>query len=242
MSTPDATAGQPGSASLSDPTYWWYRARSQLLETMHGPFLGTPERVLDVGSADGPSVGWMTGPYLRVTLDLHAAGLAPGRSVRGQATALPFASDTFDVVSAFDVVEHCLDDQLVVTELVRVLAPGGHLLLSVPAYQWAWSEHDVRAGHHRRYTRPQIRSLVASTGVRIERASYAFAAVFPFFLAERAGRRFRRGSATGPRLTPVSAPLEKVLLRLCSMESRYLRRFDLGFGSSVLVAATKPHQ
>lgn len=239
MSTPDTGVSQPGSASLTDPTYWWYRARAQLLEAVHGPFLGTPARTLDVGSADGPSNGWMAGPYLQVTLDIYSAGLAPGQSVRGSATALPFASDSFDVVSAFDVVEHCADDKLVLSELVRVLAPGGRLLLSVPAYQWVWSDLDVRAGHVRRYTRPQISALVEETGVRLERTSYAFGAVFPFFLAERAGRRLRNGARAQRRLTAVSPPTEKVLLGLCAMESRYLRRFDLGFGSSVLVAATK---
>jgi len=242
VSTPEAEVGQPGSASLIDPTYWWYRARSQLLEAVHGAFLGNPHRALDVGSADGPSVGWMAGPYLQVTLDIYAAGLVPGQSVRGSATALPFASNTFDVVSAFDVVEHCADDELAVNELVRVLAPGGRLLLSVPAYQWAWSDHDVRAGHHRRYTKPQIRELVEATGLRIERSSHAFGAVFPFFLAERAGRRFLGRSGAETRLTPVPGAMEKVLLGLCAMESRYLRRFDLGFGSSVLVAATKLHE
>ena len=74
-------------------------------------------------------------------------------------------------------------------------APGGRLLVSVPAYQWAWSQHDVRAGHHRRYTRPRIVAAIERAGLRVERATYAFAAVFPLFAAERVLRRAAPGAA-----------------------------------------------
>ena len=57
--------------------------------------------------------------------------------------ALPFADDSFEVVGAFDVLEHCDPEDLALAELRRVLQPGGRLLLSIPAYDWAWSDHDV---------------------------------------------------------------------------------------------------
>ena len=132
------TNAQPGSSSLDAPDYWWYRARSQLLETVLGDFLGSPLRVLDVGSADGPSVRWMRGDHRQVSLDLFPEGLRPGEGVCGSASALPFRDEAFDVVAAFDVVEHCEDDAQAMAEIVRVLRPGGRVLLSVPAYSWAW--------------------------------------------------------------------------------------------------------
>ena len=233
---------QRGSSSLREPDYWWYRARAALLESVLGHYLGDPERVLDVGSADGPSVGWMKQAGRRFTLDIHPGGLVPGEGVCGTATALPFRDETFDVVAAFDVVEHCEDEALAVSELGRVLRPGGRLLLSVPAYMWAWSDHDVRAGHYRRYTRPRIVRAVDRSGLVVERATYAFAAVFPFFAAERAMRkvRERRGGAPPSGLTPVSPSLDRVLTSLSRAESRVLPRLDLPFGSSVFVAAVKP--
>jgi SAM-dependent methyltransferase len=233
---------QRGSASLREPDYWWYRARAALLESVLGRYLGQPERVLDVGSADGPSVGWMTKAGRRFTLDIHPEGLMPGEGVCGTATALPFGDETFDVVAAFDVVEHCEDEALAVSELGRVLRPGGRLLLSVPAYQWAWSDHDVRAGHYRRYTRRRIVRAVDQSGLVVERATYAFTGVFPFFVAERVVRkaRERRGGPPTARLTPVSPRMDRLLTSLSRAESRVLPRRDLPFGSSVFLAALKP--
>jgi SAM-dependent methyltransferase len=128
---------QPGSSSLRHEGYWWHRARTDLLAAVMAPHLATPSRTLDVGSADAPSVGWMRGEQQHVSLDLFPDGLRPGEGVVGSATELPFGDGTFDVVSAFDVVEHCADDARAVSELQRVLVPGGRMLLSVPAYQWA---------------------------------------------------------------------------------------------------------
>jgi SAM-dependent methyltransferase len=235
------TVVQRGSSSLQQPDYWWYRARTELLEAALGAHLGRPRRVLDVGSADGPSVGWMRRHGRRVALDLHPQGLAPGEGVCGSATALPFPDATFDVVAAFDVVEHCEPEELAVAELARVLAPGGRLLLSVPAYQWAWSDHDVRAGHHRRYTRRRIVRAVEDAGLEVQRATYGFAAVFPFFLAERVQRRLR--GPAGPedsRLPSVPPVLDRLLRALCRVDRWLLRRRDLPFGSSVFVAAVRP--
>jgi SAM-dependent methyltransferase len=162
--------------------------------------------------------------------------------VCGTATALPFRDRAFDVVGAFDVVEHCADERRAVAELCRVLRPGGRLLLSVPAYRWAWSDHDVRAGHYRRYTRPRIVEVVADAGLVVDRATYAFAAVFPLFVAERLMRkaRERTGRAAPTGLTPVSPRLDRVLTALSRAEARVLPRRDLPFGSSVVLAAVKP--
>jgi SAM-dependent methyltransferase len=233
---------QPGSSSLGQPDYWWFRARTDLLHVVFGPYLGAPRRTLDVGSADAPSVGWMRGDHPSVTLDLFPDGLVPGEGVCGSAEALPFADGAFDVVAAFDVVEHCEDDALAVSELARVLAPGGRMLLSVPAYQWAWSDHDVRAGHHRRYTRRRLERVVAGAGLSIARSTYAFGAVFPLFVAERARRRMQGGAAkhSASRLPAVSPRADKVLMGLSGVDRRLLRKRDLPFGSSIFLAAVKP--
>jgi SAM-dependent methyltransferase len=217
-----------------------------MLRTVLGRYVGTPQRVLDVGSADGPSVGWLTAPS-KVSLDLDPRGLRPPGGVCGSVLALPFADAAFEVVGAFDVLEHCEPEGAALAELHRVLVPGGRLLVSVPAYQWAWTDHDVANGHHRRYTRARATTALRDAGFEVERATYGFAAVFPAFAAERAVRavrhRLRRARHDGPAdivdVPPVGPTLERLLLGLCRWDERVLAARDLPFGSSVFLAAVK---
>ena len=167
--------GSGGSPSIDLPDYWWYRVRAELLRRVFEPYVGAPEHVLDVGSADGPSVDWLEGHGRRTALDVDPRGLKPG-DVCGSALALPFRDACFDVVAAFDVVEHVPDEDGILAELARVLRPGGRLLISVPAYQWAWSGHDVANGHFRRYTRPRAVAAVALSLV----LTYAGHSLFSF--------------------------------------------------------------
>jgi SAM-dependent methyltransferase len=235
-----------GSPSIAQPDYWWYRVRASMLRTVVGPYVPGDADVLDVGSADGPSVGWLTG-MRKVTVDIDPRGLTPGAGVCASALALPFADASFDVVSAFDVIEHCEPEAVVMSELVRVLRPGGALLLSVPAYQWAWSSHDDLNGHHRRYTQSRVVAAAQRSGLVIERATYAFTTTFPFFAAERLARRTvqrlsRQGAAPADvaPLPSIPAVLDRALEALGRVDVRLLRRWDLPFGSSVVVAARKP--
>jgi SAM-dependent methyltransferase len=234
-----------GSPSIEQPYYWWYRARSDLLRTVLGPYVGTPERLLDVGSADGPSVGWLTAPQ-KFSLDLDPRGLRPPSGICGSVLALPFADASFEVVSAFDVLEHCEPEDVALGELHRVLEPGGRLLVSVPAYEWAWSDHDVANGHHRRYTRGRAVGAVRRAGFDVRRATYGFGAVFPLFAAERLLRRVRHRlhpATAGPAdivdVPEIGPSVERVLLGLCRWDDRLLRRRDLPFGSSVFIVAVK---
>ncbi len=236
------TAGSP---SLNAPEYWWYTARARLLQTVLEPYAAGARRVLDVGSADGPSVGWLAASDLKVAMDIDPRGLVPG-GVCGSATALPFADASFDVVAAFDVIEHCAPEALALSEAARVLAPGGVFLMSVPAYQWAWTGFDDANHHHRRYTRRRAVDAVTGAGLRVERATYAFGATFPAFAADRLRRRLseRRvgtpvSSRTEPELPQVNPLVERALLRATRVDERVLRTRDLPFGSSVVVAARR---
>lgn len=236
------TSAHGGSASIVAPTYWWYRARTALLREVLEEYVDLGGRILDVGSADGPSVAWLRGGDRHVSLDLDPRGLGAD-GVCGSALALPFEDEAFDVVAAFDVIEHCDPERAVIDELARVLRPGGRLLVSVPAYQWAWTDFDDQNGHHRRYTRARAVSAIEGSGLTVQRATYAFTSVFPFFVAERLARRVRPSSrevADVVSLPRVPKPVEAVLMGLSRIDRTLLARTDLPFGSSVVVAASKP--
>lgn len=236
-----------GSPSIEHPDYWWYRVRAELLRIALDRFVGAPGRVLDVGSADGPSVGWLHGRGVRVALDVDPRGLMPG-DVCASAMELPFADGSFDVVAAFDVIEHCSDDLKALAEIHRTLAPGGRFLMSVPAYQWAWTNFDVQNEHHRRYTRKRVVTAVEDTGFEVLRATYMFAGTLPFFAADRLVTRVReRGGRAAPELAPGEVPrlpdpgplVTKILTGASRLDARALAKVDLPAGSSVVVAARK---
>lgn len=231
---------QPQSPSMVQPDYWWYRGRSEMLQAIVEPELGDPRLVLDVGSADGPSVSWMRGRGKRVAIDLDREALGPG-DVSGSALQLPFRDESFDVVTAFDVLEHCEPETQAMSELARVLEPGGRIFLAVPAYQWAWTSFDRDIGHYRRYTRGRLIAAIEGMKLTVERATYMFAGTFPIFAIDRLSRKVRHidqsRTTTLPR-TP--ALVERMLLGLCRADRRLLTTCDLPFGSSVMAIARKP--
>ena len=224
------------SGSLANREYWWYRARRELFLTVFAPLVDPGSRILEIGSADGPSVEWLASLGDRIATDLDPTGLAPG-DVCASATALPFPAATFDVVGAFDVVEHVPDEATVFAELRRILRPGGVLLISVPAYQWAWTELDDLAGHHRRYTRPRLTRAATDADFEVIRSTHAFAASFPFFAADRLRARVTGRSPERPADSKLPARAEELLSRLAAWDRNRLARHDLPFGSSILLAA-----
>ena len=113
--------------------------------------------------------------------------------IEGSVLEMPFADDSFDLAVSLDVIEHLEDDLAALRELRRVVAPGGALLVTVPAYQWLWSGHDEINHHHRRYTR---RSLLARrrsrpAGSRV-RTTYFNSLLLPVAIVLRVLDRFSR--------------------------------------------------
>jgi len=235
--------GHGGSPSIAVSDYWWYVARADLLEATLRSHVEGAGLALDLGSADGPSAAWFRESAQRtVSLDIDPRGLG-NDGVCGSALALPFEDGAFDAVSAFDVIEHCEPEATALAEVRRVLGPGGRFVMSVPAYEWAWTDHDVANGHHRRYTRARAVAAVERAGFSVQRATYGFAAVFPMFAAERLARRVSRRHSNGPAdivaIPQVPAPLNRMLLGLSRVDAKVLATRDLPFGSSVFLAATR---
>jgi SAM-dependent methyltransferase len=157
-------------AALED-AHWWYRERRHLLARAINGL--APGRAMDVGAAGGGNTrvlraaGWSV-----AALEYGADGAAVAAErqlpvLRGDATALPVGDDTLDLVVAFDVLEHILDDDAAVAEVLRVLRPGGRFLIAVPADPRLWSEHDVAVDHVRRYTRATLRQVLERGGFEV---------------------------------------------------------------------------
>lgn len=237
-----------GSPSIHNPDYWWFTARSKILENALTAYVNSTDKVLDVGSADGPSAAWLKAKADTISMDMDPRGLDE-HGVVGSVMDIPFADATFDVVSAFDVIEHCSDEALALAEVNRVLKPGGLFLMSVPAYEWAWTSHDTLNDHHRRYNKVRVRRALLQADLEIVRATYFFASVFPFFAADRLRTRVKERRspfvklATGetPPLPTVKPAVSRLLTNLSKIDETLIGARDLPFGSSVLAVGRKPN-
>jgi SAM-dependent methyltransferase len=154
--------------------HWWYKERRAVLDTLLTR-LASPGTALDIGAACGGNTrvlqkhGWQA-----TALDFSATGPQICRqrgvpAIRGDATRLPFASTSLDLVVAYDVLEHIDNDVAVVKEVHRVLKPGGHFLVAVPADPDLWSAHDRAVGHCRRYTPESLDSVISGNHFEIRR-------------------------------------------------------------------------
>lgn len=158
-------------AALEDK-HWWYKERRHLLaEMLKGR---TPGRALDIGAAGGGNTrvlrdhGWDASP-----LEYGAPGAEVARErglavMRADATLLPLADASLDLVVAFDVLEHLDDDDACVREVARVLKPGGTFLVAVPCDPKLWSAHDDAVDHVRRYTRTTLHDVLSQDGLHVE--------------------------------------------------------------------------
>jgi SAM-dependent methyltransferase len=163
------------------------------------------------------------------------------RVMRASATELPFESESFDLVTALDIVEHLDDDVKGLAEIRRVLKPGAPAVILVPAFQSLWGPNDDQSGHKRRYRLKELRAAVEKVGLRVERISYAnFAMFIPIWLGRKILTMLGRAEQAENR---INHPLiNNLLAKIFSSEAGWLRRHSLPFGVSIICVARKAEQ
>ena len=179
--------------------HWWYAGRRKVLDGAIAA-LGLPAhaRILDAGCGSGRNMvelarfGAVTGVELSDTSVALARARNAGEVVEGSVLEMPFATDSFDLAVSLDVIEHLEDDLGALRELRRTVAPGGQLLVTVPAYQWLWSGHDEINHHHRRYTRRSLQRAAEQAGWRQTRTTYFNSLLLPAAILLRVLDRFSR--------------------------------------------------
>lgn len=177
----------------AEDRHWWYRGRRRVLDVALRSLVSAPgTRVLDAGCGSGRNMVDLQhlGPVTGIELSPPSVQVARARNVgevvEGSVLEMPFADSSFQLAVSLDVIEHLEDDIGALRELRRVVAPGGRLLVTVPAYQWLWSRHDVINHHHRRYSRTTLVRAAESAGWRAERTTHFNSLLLPLAIAMRA--------------------------------------------------------
>jgi SAM-dependent methyltransferase len=218
-----------------DEQHWWYRGRRQIIRAELDQLpLPSDAWILDAGCGSGRTLEELVdyGTVAGLELNPDAAEVARDRGCGevqvGRLEELPWRSDSFDLITCLDVIEHVPDDRTALRELRRVSKPGGWLLATVPAYQALWSYHDEANHHYRRYERATLRGAVTDAGWRLERMTSFNTLLFgPAAAVRLAQRRLRRnGTADSEHFDLHLGPawLNGMLERPLRAEANWLRR------------------
>ena len=231
-----------------EQSHWWHIGRRKILasfvEDICRRVTDRRPRILDVGCGTGANLIMLSKYGDAEGVDISEDALAFCRErgldkVRlGAGEALPYEDATFDLVTAFDVVEHMDDDLAGLSEMQRVLRPGGRALLFVPTFMFLWGVQDDVSHHRRRYRLPHLRRVLEQAGFEIERTTYAN---ITFFLPILLMRKLMRltGIKTESENNINVPALNGVLGRMFGAESWFLRYMNLPFGVSGLCVAKK---
>lgn len=225
-----------------DRRHWYFRGRlAVLLAVLERALPPRPQRLLDLGCGTGNVLQALGrfGEAIGVERDpeLRAVGQAAGLDIRAGTLPddVPVPDGWADGVCLLDVIEHLDDDVAGVRAAARAARPGGVVLITVPAYAWLWSGHDVMLGHRRRYTARQLRAVLTAAGVRVQHVGYFNTVLFPAIAAVRLAKRL--GGGGGHDIYRPPALVNEALTRLFAIERHVALRPGLPFGSSLLAVA-----
>lgn len=233
-------------ASLSalESGYWWYLARVAWAKRLVGTWYEKqPARTLsyvDLGCGTGGFAKALSGAFrfsdvILVDGDPNALKriqFSEARIVAAELNANLSLPVSPSLITLMDVIEHVDDDRGLVKRAANLLAPGGMLLISVPAHPLLFSQWDVHLGHKRRYTRAALASVVKESGLKIQ----TLRPMWSFLFAAGLVRKFKAQSADHLEFPPVAPWLNQTLLKLSDVEWGLPA---LPFGTSWILSAEK---
>jgi SAM-dependent methyltransferase len=228
-----------------DDRHWWYRGRRRILAELirREGHLPRHAQILEIGCGTGHNLA-MLGEFGHVDaleLDDEARALSEKRLGRKiMRSPLPELSEVpdrhYDLIGAFDVIEHIDDDAAAVAAIATKLKPGGKFMIAVPAHRWMWTAHDVVNHHKRRYSKRTLKALIENSPMRLDKIGYFNSLLFPLALAERAVSKLRGRDSADVKLPP--APLNAALERVFAAERYVVGRLPLPPGLSLFAVAS----
>jgi len=236
--------------------HWWFRARLEIIESLlQKKILDSGKekiKILNAGVATGATTtmlekyGEVTSleydkdccEFLKTNLNMEV--------INGSLTELPFQDDTYDLVCAFDVIEHIEDDSTAVSEIRRVLKQDGFIYLTVPAFNFLWSHHDDVNHHFRRYTIGNLSQVVSKNKFNLKHKTYFNSILFPpIFLMRMFSKllpKKKQDDSTGSdfELFKTSGLINKIFFWLFRKERWFLsKNIRFPFGVSLLLIGKK---
>lgn len=227
---------------------WWFVSRRELVisHLVRNIRVKNPV-ILDIGCGTGATARMLKEHGEVVGLDFSQLALNACESrgitnlIHGSATSIPLADNSVDVIVATDILEHLDGDELALAEFRRILKPGGLAIISVPAYEFLWSDHDEALMHKRRYTSKQLSERIGKAGLRRRYQGYALSFLFPLALMRLLKKKSKDKNEV-PEAQHVDLPawINQCLIRFQRIENRVFHWGSLPWGLSVISVVEKP--
>ena len=223
-----------------DSRHWWYRARREVLAKLIERKVKPPPNasILEIGCGTGHNLSMLAhfGHVEATEMDAAARTVAAQRLGRPVSSArLPeldgVPEGSFDLVALLDVLEHVDDDRAALRSIARRLKPGGSILITVPAFPWMWSAHDVANHHRRRYTKKTLRAALGDAGLTPTFTGYFNSILFPAAAAARLAGRLTSKEGSDGNLPP--RPVNSLFESLFRLERHAIGRLPLSPGVSI---------
>jgi ubiquinone/menaquinone biosynthesis C-methylase UbiE len=205
-------------------------------------------RILDCGCGTGHNLAMLRRYAAAFGIDLTYSGLQYGQRhgerllAQASATELPFGDRVFDIVTSFDVI-YALNERraaAALTEMYRVMRPGGYLVLNVAALPVLRGNHSMLGGEVQRYTRPVLRGYLERAGFSVKRLTYTNASILPLVAGVRFGQRLLGHRESTREISVPARPINVALSAILALEAAAVRVVDMPLGSSLLTLASRP--
>lgn len=238
-----------------DSSHWWHVGRQKIIEKQLAAVSNSKShrlKILNVGAGTGGTIPTLEkfGEVTNADVSKEAVRylkLKGYESTYFNSKKLPFKNSSFDVVAALDVLEHTENDLETLIDWLRVLRPGGTLLITVPAYQWLWSDHDEANMHYRRYTKKSLLRVLDKAGVQdINKVSYMIVFSLPlivgFRMLKKIKKRMGKTKKSSTKIDSVKIPasINSFFIKVLSFEGILQKIINFPFGTSVIANVQKP--
>jgi SAM-dependent methyltransferase len=228
--------------------HFWFRGFRRFVEPLVADAArGVRLEILDCGCGTGHNLHMLRKYGRAYGIDLTWVGLQYSRAqgerlvVQASAARLPFPDARFDLVTSFDVLYSLEDDieRAAIGEMLRVLKPGGTLIVNVAAFEALRGNHSVLSGEVRRYSKRDLRRRLEAAGFRVTHSTYTNFSILPLVAATRLTQRLSGHVESQDEITVPAAPLNALLSGLLAIEAAALRVVNMPVGSSLLAVARK---
>lgn len=250
---PDAHAGfKPeyfSRLAQIEESNFWFRARNELIQWALRNYFPYAESFFEIGCGTGFVLSGIREKFSRMRLagsEIFADGLAIAKArlptvelYQMDARRISFERE-FDVVGAFDVLEHVVEDEIALAQMFNAVRPGGGLLVTVPQHRFLWSASDQYAMHQRRYSRAELRRKVESARFRVERITSFNSFLLPLMIWSRLQQKGDRDFQPW-REFEISPRANQILYRILKLERVLIERgVSFRAGGSLLLIGRKP--